>query len=251
MASIVARSDGKPPILRYGSEQIPYSVIVNPKRRQRVKINVHSDGFVEIEAPEHAKREDIAKAVQKRAKWIFTHVADARARFEHVLPREYVSGEQMLYLGRRFSLKVKQGSRNERSVKLKGALLEVTTDDRSRDAVRALVKSWYRGKAQDYFVERLRTVANGLPWKVDPPPIRLREMKKRWGSCAVDGAMTLNPALVKAPRQCIDYVIVHELCHLREHNHSRAFFRLMGRVLPGWERIKIRLDHMVEIMMNT
>jgi predicted metal-dependent hydrolase len=237
-------------ILRYGEAQIPYSIVVNPKRKQRVRINVHADGRVEIETPERTPREDIAKAVQKRAKWIFTHVTGVQKRFEQVLPREYVSGEQIFYLGRRYSLKVRQGSKRDRSVKLKGALLEVITDDRSREAVRTLVKAWYREKAEQYFSDRARAVAKRMPWKVAPPPIRLRDMKKRWGSCAVSGAITLNPALVRAPRECIDYVIAHELCHLREHNHSRAFFRLLNRAVPDWERTKTRLDEMAELLMN-
>jgi hypothetical protein len=237
-------------ILRYGEAQIPYSIVVNPKRKQRVKINVHSDGMVEVETPERTPKEDIAKAVQKRARWIVTHVAGARKRFEQVLPREYVSGEQIFYLGRRYSLKVRQGPKRDRSVRLKGALLEVTTDDRSREAVRTLVKAWYREKAHDYFVDRMKAVASGMPWKVEVPPIRLRDMKKRWGSCAVNGAITLNPALVRAPRECIDYVITHELCHLREHNHSRGFFRLMNRAVSDWEHTKARLDGMAELLMN-
>jgi hypothetical protein len=237
-------------ILRYGEAQIPYSVVINPKRKLRVKINVHSDGAVEVETPERTPKEDIARAVQKRARWIVTHVAGARKRFEQVLPREYVSGEQIFYLGRRYSLKVREGAKRDRSVKLKGAMLEVITDDRSRDAVRTLIKAWYSEKAHDYFTERMKAVTIGLPWKVKNPPIRLRDMKKRWGSCAVNGAITLNPALVRAPRECIDYVIAHELCHLREHNHSRAFFRLLDRALPDWGRTKVRLDEMAELLMN-
>jgi predicted metal-dependent hydrolase len=237
-------------ILCYGEAQIPYSIVVNPTRKQRVKINVHSDGAVEVETPECTSQENIARAVQKRARWIVTHVAGARKRFEQVLPREYVSGEQIFYLGRRYSLKVRQGSKCDRSVKLKGALLEVTTDDRSREAVRTLVKAWYREKAHDYFTDRAKAVARGMPWKVEIPPVRLRDMKKRWGSCTVSGAITLNPALVRAPRECLDYVIAHELCHLREHNHSRAFFRLLNCAVPDWERTKARLDEMAELLMT-
>jgi predicted metal-dependent hydrolase len=75
-------------------------------------------------------------------------------------------------------------------------------------------------------------------------------MKKRWGSCAVNGAITLSPALVKAPRECIDYVIVHELCHLREHNHSPAYYQLLARAYPNWEATKRKLDDLAEILLN-
>jgi len=238
-------------VVRYGDEQATYSVIRDPKRKQRIKIKVHPNGSLEVETPASASHEEIVRAVQKRANWIFPRIAAARKRFEQVLPREYVSGEQVLYLGRRYCLKVQKGTKSERSVKLKGAYLQVTTEDRSREAVRRMVKSWYRQKAQAYFAGRTKALAERLPWQLDVPPIRLREMTTRWGSCAANGAITLHPALVKAPRECIDYVIVHELCHLREHNHSPAFYRLVDRTMPQWQQTKARLDQIAELVMNS
>lgn len=244
------RSEIDEGILRYGDETIPYEINVEPKRGRRIRINVHHDGVVEVEAPEDATREDIAKAVQKRARWVHEHVASARGRFTHVLPREYVSGEQIIYLGRRYSLKVRQVPRAERSVKLKGSLLEVAHPEVSRQAIRTRVRAWYRVKARDYLADRIGVVAKQLPWPQAVPDFRLKEMKTRWGTCAAGGTITLNPFLVRAPRECIDYVIAHELCHLREHNHSTEFFRLLTRAVPGWEAIKARLDASAEIILN-
>lgn len=237
-------------VLRYGNEAIPYGVTYSPTRRERIRINVHHDGAVEVEAPEDATGEAIARAVQKRARWVHEHVASARGRFVHVLPRDYVSGEQVIYLGRRYSLKVRQVPRAERSVKLKGALLEVRHEEVSREIIRTRVRAWYRIKARDYFNDRIAIVAHGLPWPQDVPDFRLKEMKTRWGTCAAGGTVTLNPFLVRAPRECIDYVIAHELCHLREHNHSPEFFRLLSRAMPDWERIKKQLDEMAEVLLN-
>ena len=75
-------------------------------------------------------------------------------------------------------------------------------------------------------------------------------MKKQWGSCSPQGVITLNPHLVKAPRDCVDYVLVHELCHLVEHNHSVEFYRLLGGQIPGWESVKAKLDGMAEKLLN-
>lgn len=236
--------------LRYGDERIPYAVVINPRRTERVKINVHHDGKVEVEAPEDATPETIAKAVHKRARWIVSHVSDARKRFAHVLPRDYVSGEQAIYLGRRYSLKVRQVAKADRGVRLKGALLEVASNDTDKQAVRAVVRGWYKVKARDYFQQRIQVVAKSMPWPQDPPPFQLLEMKKQWGNCATGGTVTLNPFLVRAPRECIDYVITHELCHLREHNHSPEFFRLLNRAMPEWKAVKSRLDHMAELLLN-
>ena len=75
----------------------------------------------------------------------------------------------------------------------------------------------------------------------------LVQMAKRWGSCSRAGRILLNPELVTAPKDCIDYVIVHELCHLKEHNHSPAYYRLLDRVMPSWQERKRRLDQTVEV----
>ena len=236
--------------VRYGEETIRYAVRISPKRSERIAINVHPDGSVEVEAPEDASEEAIRKAVLKRARWVLGHVVDARKRFEHVLPRQYVSGEQALYLGRRYALKVIKVPKAERSIKLKGGLLIVATDNVDRTALRARLRAWYRVKARDYFAVRIAAVSRSLPWAQEPPPFRLLDMKRQWGSCATGGTVTLNPFLVRAPREAIDYVIAHELCHLREHNHSPEFFRLLSRAMPGWEAVKSRLDHSAEIILN-
>lgn len=105
-------------------------------------------------------------------------------------------------------------------------------------------------KARDYFATRLRVIAKGLPWPQEVPAFHLKEMQTRWGSCGTVGTVTINPFLVKAPLECIDYALTHELCHLREHNHSPEFYRLLTRAMPDWERIKTRLDDMAEVLLN-
>ena len=75
-------------------------------------------------------------------------------------------------------------------------------------------------------------------------------MRRQWGSCSPTGTLLLNLHLVKAPARCIDYVLFHELCHLREHNHSKAFYTLLERFLPDWETVKDKLDNMAEVLLN-
>ena len=89
-----------------------------------------------------------------------------------------------------------------------------------------------------------------LRWKHPPPPVRLQAMKVQWGSCSPAGRLTLNPWLVKAPRDCIDYVILHELCHLKEHNHSPRFYKLLDKHMPLWRERKERLDELAEVILN-
>ena len=132
------------------------------------------------------------------------HVAEARERYRHISPREYVSGEQILYLNRRYVLKVMPSAASGDTARLKGNRLEINARNPNRAKVKVLVRMWYRDRALDYFTRRIDALSAQLPWITDAPPFRLLEMTRQWGSCSPDGQIILNPHLVKAPRDCID-----------------------------------------------
>ena len=110
------------------------------------------------------------------------------------------------------------------------------------DKVRELLADWYKSRAKEVFAKRLDAVLEKTIWVPERPPLRVLTMQTQWGSCSPNGRLTLNPHLVKTPTLCIDYVILHELCHIAEHNHSEKFYRLMSQIMPQWEKIKSRLD---------
>ena len=116
-------------------------------------------------------------------------------------------------------------------------------------AVRRRLNEWYRGRAEDYFERRLAAVASRISWLEENPQLKLVAMKKQWGSCAPNGTIHLNPWLIRAPTECIDYVITHELCHLREHNHSKKYYEILGHHYPNWRHVKARLDGMAELIL--
>lgn len=128
--------------------------------------------------------------------------------------------------------------------------LEVTTRIRDAGKVRGLLSDWYKARAKETFARRLDAVLEQALWVETKPPLRTLTMQTQWGSCSPNGRITLNPHLVKAPRECIDYVILHELCHMAEHNHSERFYRLMGQVMPDWEKTKERLDGMASVILS-
>lgn len=236
----------------YGEDLIRYLVRRQAARKSgRVAIHVDPDGRVLVDAPENASDKQIKTAVTRRARWIHGHLAAIRLRRAHVLPREYVSGESLLYLGRRYRLKVVTKRENPAAVRLRGGYIEVTVPARNPMAVREALNHWYRGRARLVFEERLEAMASSLRWIRTTPAMRLQTMKVQWGSCSPAGRLTLNPHLVKAPRECIDYVLLHELCHLKEHNHSQKFYRLLEQHLPQWRRKKERLDKLADIVLNT
>ncbi|MGX9352822.1 M48 family metallopeptidase [Shimia sp. W99] len=236
--------------LVYGDQRIPYEVFVDPKRSDRVAIHVNPDGTVSVDAPDGFADAAIRGAVQKRARWVVNHVAEAQQRYAHVRPREYVSGEQILYLGRRYQLKLVDADGGLATVRLKGNRLEVITKSREPRAVRSHVRAWYRVKGRDYVARRLASLVKGLPWVDVSPPFRFMEMTRQWGSCSAKGEIILNPHLIKAPRQCIDYVLLHELAHLKHHNHSPKFWALIDDYDADWRAAKHHLDGLAEVLLR-
>lgn len=129
-------------------------------------------------------------------------------------------------------------------MKLLRGKLEVSVRSKSTDKVRELLTEWYRVRAKETFAKRLDAMLEQALWVEERPPQRILAMQTQWGNRLPNGCITLNPHLVKAPRECIDYVILHELCHIAEHNHSERFYRLMNQGMPKWEKTKARLDGM-------
>jgi len=236
-------------VLVYGDDRIRYQVAYDDSRTSRVAIHVNPDGSVSVDAPKGFDDNSIKSAVQKRAKWVANHVKQARERYANVLPKEYISGEQVLYLGRRYMLKVIPTDGKPSPARLRGNRLEVETAKGTEDDIRGRLRAWYRVRGRDYLSRRLDALAKSLPWVYTPPPFRLLEMSSQWGSCSPSGEIIINPHLVKAPRNCIDYVLIHELAHLKHHDHGPAFWKLIDAHAGDWRKAKHHLDGLVEILL--
>jgi predicted metal-dependent hydrolase len=226
--------------VQYGARTITYAVQL--VARKTVAIDVYPDQRVEIRAPLDAPLERVAATVRQHARWIARQQRYFAEYPADAQPRAYVSGESYRYLGRQYRLKVQRGAPIR--VLLQHGRLQVTVPANADSTqVEQAVKTWYRSQAQRIFRERLdacfaRVTALELPY----PPLELRAMKKRWGSCSRTGVIRLNPRLIQAPRSCIDYVIMHELCHLKAHNHSKRYYALLDRALPEWREVRQKLN---------
>lgn len=230
----------------YGDQALNFRVRYLESIRSKVAIHVQPDQQIVIDAPPGTTIRDIKQALLKRARWVNRQRRKLAQLHRHALPRQYVSGETHRYLGKRYLLKVKVSKTQEVGTKLQGGVLVVTTPATDAESVKALLHNWYLERAEAVFSQRLAAIYPGLSWVKQAPPWQLRAMKKQWGSCSPKGKLSLNPLLVKAPRVCIDYVISHELCHLKHHNHSDGFYVLLKRHVADWEVVKERLDSLAE-----
>lgn len=239
-------SYSSPQSVFFGQTEICYGV--NFCDRKTLAIHVYPDGQVMIDAPHDASNQAIAEKVKKRAPWIIKQKIQFEAYPPALPQRQYISGETHRYLGRQYRLQINQGIMEQ--VKLMhGRLIVETVNSDKAEKIKAMVQDWYRLRAKVVFSERydfcVRQVAQlGIEHQKS---FQLRFMSKRWGSCTNQGNIILNPELIAAPKDCIDYVITHELCHLKERNHSQAFYKLLTAVMKDWELRRKRLNEMVEV----
>ncbi len=223
----------------FGTETIGYEIRFLPTRRT-LGIEVHPDLSVVVRAPADCDPETIHARVGKRASWISKQLINFERYSPRTPARQYVNGETHLYLGRQYRLKVVTGE--PVSVKMNRGHLVLTMPGKSDpDRVKALLHRWYLDHARQIFIAVLDEFLPHFKGHQQPRLI-VRAMQSRWGSLSPSGTMTLNANLVRTPRPCIEYVVAHELCHLKHRDHNASFFRLLGQVMPDWEKRKRRLE---------
>ncbi|MDP3642485.1 MAG: SprT family zinc-dependent metalloprotease [Bacteroidota bacterium] len=224
----------------FGSKRIDFQLEFFS--RKSLGITVTPDLEVLVKAPIGTPIEKVKEKLRKKAPWIIRQQSFFLTFHPKLTDRKFVGGETHLYFGRQYRLKIIFDQ--VECVKLKGKFIEVTTLDKAK--VEELVSNWYLQNAKN----KLRAIALELiekfkKYKVEPNSIVLIEMPTRWGSCTAKGKIILNPQLIKAPKGCIEYVIIHELCHLIHHDHTQKFLDLQTREMPNWEKWKMKLEKLL------
>ena len=234
--------------IQFGSKQIDFSLEYSD--RKSLGITVTSELDVLVKAPVDTPMEKVKEKILKKAPWILRQQSFFLSFHPKTPARKYVGGETHLYLGRQYRLKINKEqliTENEKCVKLKGGFLEVFTSDKKN--VKDLVNSWYRKKANEKLNEISIPLLINFIEKYQLSNINyqlsIREMPTRWGSCTSIGKIMLNPELIKAPKGCIEYVIIHELCHLIFHDHTQKFIDLQTKEMPDWEKWKMKLERLL------
>jgi predicted metal-dependent hydrolase len=229
--------------LQYGQSTIDYDLSYSD--RKTLGIKVHPDKSVEVIAPINTNQLEVKEKVRAKAAWIIRQQDFFLSFCPITPPRKYVSGETHLYLGKQYRLKVIEG--NKESVKLNSGWLVVTVMEKEdKPKIKRILRAWYKSKADIHFkklfddnIQLSSTLYEG------EPDLKYRWMEKRWGSCDRNGTIHLNLELIKAPKVCIEYVIIHEMCHLAHLNHSSAFYELLGKLYPNWRETKDRLERLM------
>lgn len=208
--------------------------VIRTNRRKSADIRVE-EGAVSIVVPVNTSAEKIDQLLVTKRQWIKEKIALQR-ELNPASTTQYVSGEAFSYLGRNYRLKVETG--NFAPVKLLNGRLVVTVPSGSEQPhmIRNALVRWYKRQAEQKLTEKVERFAPMVG--VEPAGVGIRTFKSRWGSCTAKGKLEFNWLIMMAPNRMVDYVVIHELCHLIRHDHSPEFWREMARVMPEYQRCR-------------
>ena len=200
-----------------------------------IRISVNACSGVLVTAPEHCHVNDLKHILKSKAQWIIEQLDLLSELAGCPLPRTFSNGDKFFFLGRRYSLMVTEGVgviellNGEMLVSCKSGL----TEAEKADEVRRVLLEWYRQCAINIIMPRIQKYARIMG--TYPAGVKIKKQKTCWGSCTGRGNINFNFNLVMAPTEVIDYVIVHELCHLKRRDHSKQFWDLVKAVLPDYQ----------------
>jgi predicted metal-dependent hydrolase len=227
--------------IRFGDTTIEYQVRRSDRRKKTVQVTVDGGG-VQVAAPMDTPADDLQTLVRRRAPWILNHAQDGLLT---VAPKRFVSGETLPYLGRNVRMVVVVGDVPSPEVRFDHWRLRITvprdlSEGNRSGCIRRAVVAWYRRRAE----ARLATIVERW-WPRfggrEPYRLLIRDQRQRWGSCAPDGTLRFNWRLAMLRPDLAEYVVVHELAHLRVRNHSTEFWNLLSRAMPDAQERRRRL----------
>ncbi len=219
--------------VQWGRTKIQYD-IRRSDHRSTVALTVAPPGAVILTAPKNIPIERLDDVVHAKAQWITSRLRMVRSPEPKPSPREFVSGESFLYLGRQYRLDVRRGSRS-RVVIEQGRFrvqLPPLTGHARAQAIRMALVDWYLRHAKARLTERVEWWTAKL--QIGEPKVLILEQQRRWGSCA-PGVVRFNWRIVQAPMRLLDYVVAHEITHLFHNDHRKEFWAALGRLLPDYE----------------
>ena len=215
---------------------LSYELIRSKKRRRTISLHIRDDGRIVIHAPHRTPKWEIEKFVQEKRAWIFKKILEKERSIKEA-EKAFVPGEKFLYLGEFYPLEIEDSGHRKQPLTLSFGKFVLDRDH--VEEARDLFIRWYKREAKETIAGRVDYYSN--KFQLFPKEVRITSAKYRWGSCSPDNRLSLSWRIIMASLNVVDYVLIHELVHIKEKNHSKRFWSYLESVLPDYRKQRIWL----------
>lgn len=219
----------------YKGQTIIYNLVY--EKRKKTILSIDPSGFVTLKAPKGTEEARLIAAIEEKAPWILEQLEKIKLRsgvFEQPKPKRFLEGEMFLYMGGSYPIEVEEDPTLVKSkVVFRGKVLSIALPSADEGAIRDALLRFYTRECRQVILKRIAFYQS--LFKVKPSQVEIKDMATKWGQCSSDRKLVFNWKLIMAPPEVLDYIVVHEMCHLVHMNHDRSFWRLVGKIQPDHE----------------
>ena len=217
---------------QYGNTNIEFELVY--RKRKTLAIQIKPPDKITVISPEALSEDLIKEKVKSKGKWIIKKLIDFKDMGFTAFEREFINGESFMYLGRNYMLNITVDESLLRpKIELLDSRLQIKTPTKDKDILRKSMEKWYRREARKIIKKRVEFYKP--KFSIEPESVKIKEQKKRWGSCTIKGDLLFNWRVIMAPSPIIDYIVVHEMSHLAIKNHSVKFWKSVENILPDYK----------------
>lgn len=210
------------------------------EKRKSLAVEVYPNFSIVVKSPEQAKDFEIQNFIKRKTSWIDKQISYFK-QFNMPEDKIYESGSSALYLGRQYQVIIEKSALRDIVKVFNNKIYILTPSTHKLDEINQAFSNWMIKRAEVVFDECLKMCMKAFP-DLKMPSLKIRKLNKRWGSYLKKHEIVLNPALIKASKQAIDYVIYHELCHAYYPNHTEEFYNLLSVKMPDWKKVKEKME---------
>jgi predicted metal-dependent hydrolase len=208
-----------------------FQLIRSKRRRKTISLHIKEDGRVVIYVPYHTPKGEIEGFIKEKESWVIKKISEKERSIKET-EKAFIPGEKFLYLGESYPLEI--GDTHYRGLPLKLSFGKFILDKDRLEEARDLFIHWYKREAKEKIEGRLHYFSNRL--QLFPKGLKITSAKYRWGSCSRDSRLSFSWKIIMAPLSVIDYVLIHELVHIKEKNHSKRFWTYLETILPDYRK---------------
>ena len=210
------------------------------KELKSIRLTITPEMDIVVTCPQRVSIEQIESFLKRKWRWMDKQLDFFEKYQKKVYRKEYVSGESFYYLGRQYQFIIQKGDTDDVSLTRDKMIVSTTETKSKKTYIKQLIEMWYKQEARDIFRERFEIAVKHFGYRKNIL-LRIVQMRRKWGNCN-GSTVTLNPLLIQARTEAIDYVIAHELCHIRHKDHGKNFWKYLDTMYPGWEKEKEKLE---------